>query len=248
MTQRKAFWIDPRDCGLATLEEAERKRKAEEEARRRAAEEARICAAWEQEEQCRIAAERLRRLEEEERERKEEERRRTALAEEGRMTKVSRPLEGEIVRDDEAAVWELKGLDIPQQLQRMDDMYAMLDKQIRNKNLVEDARRRSRTEDARANAEVERYDADAREHKLRGYPAPPPTPEPPPEDPRPKAKAKYEQELERLTKEEAGKITNLTGGKPEAEWSDDTRAEVVRTKNMYGNAREKVRDKLRGVL
>lgn len=164
-------------------------------------------------------------------------------------------------RDLAEKLGQLNRVAVQQQLQRMEDEYALIQAQIRIDNAHEEARERGRIEREKVDAEIERIRAEKAEHQarireqgLRGYPAPPPIQAPPPpappppEDPRAKAKAGYERELARLSKEEAEKISKLTGGKPEADWSDDIKDEVIRTKNMYGNAREKIREKLRGVL
>ena len=156
---------------------------------------------------------------------------------------------------------QLNRVAVQQQLLRMQDEYELIQAQIRIDSAHEEARERGRIEKEKVDAEIERIRAEKSEHQarirengLRGYPAPPPIqappppPPPPPEDPRAKAKANYERELERLNKEEVERIFALTGWKPQAEWSDDTRAEVIRTKNMYADKREKVRDKLRRVL
>jgi len=82
---------------------------------------------------------------------------------------------------------QLRRVAVLQQLQHMDDVYAMLQKQIRNGNVHEEARERWRIEHAKANFEIAKLEAEAEKARRDALPPPPapvvtPAPVPPPVD------------------------------------------------------------------
>lgn len=77
---------------------------------------------------------------------------------------------------------ELKRVPVRQQLQRMEDEYALLQAQIRIDNAHEEARQRWRLEDARVNAEIDKLKAGGQKALRDALPPLPPPPAPAPVD------------------------------------------------------------------
>lgn len=70
----------------------------------------------------------------------------------------------------------------------------------------------------------------------------------PADDERAGSKARIQQEIERLEQEEQDDIAGITGCRLEADWTLQMKFKVVRTQNMYLQAREKKQNELRKFL
>ena len=118
-----------------------------------------------------------------------------------------------------------------------------------------EARRQEELKDAETRAQVAEFERRVRdaEREPPTPPAPPPPPPPPPPQPsaeekRAARKQEIQATIDRLNREEFAEIAKATGGRLEAEWSEDVQERVKQMQNAYEHAREKKREELGSYL